>query len=124
MACGGSPASIGTVHTETGADVSTQESPTIIAGCDGAHRGRQAVVLGRTLAGLSGARLLVVGVYPHPALPFPPPLGHRDDERRRTEEAVRAVPDELSPDARAVAVPGFSPAHASARWPSTSAPRP
>jgi nucleotide-binding universal stress UspA family protein len=91
--------------------VSTQHPPTIIAGCDGADRGRQAVVLSRTLARLAGARMLIVGVYRHPALPFPPPLGHRDDEYRRTEAAVRSVRDELAPEAHVVVVPGFSPAH-------------
>jgi nucleotide-binding universal stress UspA family protein len=90
----------------------TEDSSTVIAGCDGGERGRQAVALGRTIAGLTGARLLIVGVYPHPGLPFPPPLAHREDERHRMESALRGVQDELAPEAHVAAVAGLSPAHA------------
>jgi nucleotide-binding universal stress UspA family protein len=92
--------------------MSTEDSPTIIAGCDGGDRGRQAVALGSTIARLTGARLLIAGVYPHPGLPFPPPLGHREDQRHPMETALRAIRDELAPEARTLAAPGFSPAHA------------
>jgi len=109
MACGASHASIRAMPTQTEPD---NRPRTIIAGCDGDDRGRQAVVFGRTLAGLLGDRLLIVAVYPHPAVPFPPPLVARGDERRRADQAIRAVRDELAPEARALAVPGFSPAQA------------
>jgi nucleotide-binding universal stress UspA family protein len=93
--------------------MSTEHPPTIIAGCDGGDRGRQAVALARTLAGLTASRLLIVGVYPHPGLPFPPPVaGGREDEHRSMERALREVRQELAPDARILAVPGLSPAHA------------
>jgi nucleotide-binding universal stress UspA family protein len=87
-------------------------SPLVLAACDGADRGRQAVVLGRALARRTGSRLLIAAVYPFPGLPFPPPFGHRVDERRPVEQAIRAVRDELAPEAPTVVVPGFSPAHA------------
>jgi len=92
--------------------MSDERPSTIIAACDGGDRGRQAVVVGRLLAEASHARLLVAAVYPHPALPFPPVLGHHVDERRTADRAIRAVRDELAPGAETVVVPGFSPAHA------------
>ena len=49
---------------------------------------------------------------PHPGLPFPPPVAHHVDERRRADRAIRAVRDDLAPGARTVVVPGLSPAHA------------
>jgi nucleotide-binding universal stress UspA family protein len=84
----------------------------LLAACDGAERGRQAVVLGRMLAERTGARLLIAAVYPHPGLPYPPPFGSGADERRIVEHAIRSVRDELAPSAKATAVPGLSPAHA------------
>jgi nucleotide-binding universal stress UspA family protein len=64
------------------------------------------------LAAQAGGRLLIAAVYPHPGLPFPPPLRHREDERRRADQGIRAVRDELAPDADTVVVPGLSPARA------------
>jgi len=92
--------------------MSTTHTPTIIAACDGGDRGRQAVVLGRILAEATGAHLLIAAVYPHPGLPFPPPIAHHEDARRTTDRAIRGVRDELAPGARTVVVPGLSPAHA------------
>jgi nucleotide-binding universal stress UspA family protein len=112
MASDGLHANMALVHLRREPTMSTEDPRTIIAGCDGGDRGRQAVALACTLAGLTAARLLIVGVYPHPALPFPPPIAHREDERRRMEQALRAVRDELAPQARIFAVPGLSPAHA------------
>ena len=90
----------------------TTDTPSIIAACDGADRGRQAVVLGRIIAEATGARLTIAAVYPHPGLPFPPPVTGHIDERRRADRAIRDVRDELAPGARTVVVPGLSPAHA------------
>ena len=90
----------------------TTDTSSILAACDGADRGRQAVVLGRIIAEATGARLTIAAVYPHPGLPFPPPVAHHVDERRRAERAIRAVRDDLAPGARTVVVPGLSPAHA------------
>ena len=90
----------------------TTETPSIIAACDGADRGRQAVALGRIIAEATGARLTIVAVYPHPGLPFPPPVGHHVDERHRADRAIRAVRDDLAPGSRTAVVPGLSPAHA------------
>ena len=90
----------------------TTDTPSILAACDGADRGRQAVVLGRIIAEATGARLTIAAVYPHPGLPFPPPVAHHVDERRRADRAIRAVRDDLAPGARTVVVPGLSPAHA------------
>jgi nucleotide-binding universal stress UspA family protein len=92
--------------------MSIASTPLILAACDGGDRGRHAVVLGRALAEHTNARLLIVAVYPHPGLPFPPPLGHREDDRRQADHAIRAVRDDLAPDASTAVVPGLSPAHA------------
>ncbi len=92
--------------------MTTTHTPTIIAACDGDDRGRQAIALGRVLADATGAHLLIAAVYPHPGLPFPPPIGHHVDARRTTDRAIRAVRDELAPGAHTVVVPGLSPAHA------------
>ncbi len=92
--------------------MSATDVPTIIAACDGAERGRQAVALGHVVAQATGARLLIAAVYPHPGLPFPPPVGHHVDERTRADRAIRAVRDEMAPGSRTVVVAGLSPAHA------------
>jgi nucleotide-binding universal stress UspA family protein len=84
----------------------------ILAACDGADRGREAVAFARLLAERTGAPLLLAAVHPYPGLPYPPPFGPGSDEHRAVEHAIRALRDELAPSARAVAVPGFSPAHA------------
>ena len=90
----------------------TTHTSSIIAACDGADRGRQAVALGRIIAEATGAQLTIAAVYPHPGLPFPPPVAHHVDERHRAHRAIRAVRDDLAPGARTVVVPGLSPAHA------------
>ena len=63
----------------------TTDTTSIIAACDGAERGRQAVVLGRIIAEATGARLTIAAVYPHPGLPFPPLVTDHIDERRRAD---------------------------------------
>lgn len=90
----------------------TTDTPSIIAACDGADRGRQAVAFARVLAEATGARLTLATVYPHPGFPFPPPVTGHVDERRRADRAIRAVRDELAAGARTIVVPGLSPAHA------------
>ncbi len=35
------------------------------------------------IAKATGARLTIAAVYPHPGLPFPPPVAHHVDARRR-----------------------------------------
>jgi nucleotide-binding universal stress UspA family protein len=92
--------------------MSSPTPPLILAACDGGDRGRRGVVFARLLAEQTGGRLLIAAVYPHPGLPFPPPLGHHEDERRRADRGIRAVRDELAPGASTVVVPGYSPAHA------------
>ena len=81
----------------------------IVAGCDGFERGRNAAALANVLAEATDARLLLVAAY---ALgPVPPPESYRE-QRRRIERAIRGVRDELAPRALTATVAALSPAHA------------
>jgi nucleotide-binding universal stress UspA family protein len=82
---------------------------TIIAGCDGSHRGRGAVSLAHAIASATDARLVLVGVQHHPPLPFP---GSYADLRSDLEQRLRSVRDELAPGAVVRVAAGISPAHA------------
>ena len=82
---------------------------TIVAGCNGRERGRGAVSLAHAIASATGARLLLVGVHHHPPLPFP---GTYADQREALEHELRAVRDELAPEALVRVEADLSPAHA------------
>jgi nucleotide-binding universal stress UspA family protein len=82
---------------------------TIIAGCNGRERGRGAVSLAHAISSATGARLLLVGVHHHPPLPFP---GSYADQREALEHELRAVRDELAPEAIIHVEGDLSPAHA------------
>jgi nucleotide-binding universal stress UspA family protein len=82
---------------------------TIIAGCNGRERGRGAVSLAHAISVATGARLVLVGVHHHPPLPFPAGYG---DERDALEHELRAVRDELAPEALIRLEADLSPAHA------------
>jgi nucleotide-binding universal stress UspA family protein len=82
---------------------------TIIAGCNGRERGRGAVSLAHAISSATGARLLLVGVHHHPPLPFP---GTYADQRETLEHELRAVRDELAPEALIHLEGDLSPAHA------------
>jgi len=69
---------------------------TIIAGCNGRERGRGAVSLAHAISTATGARLVLVGVHHHPPLPFP---GSYATQRDQLEHELRAVRDELAPEA-------------------------
>jgi nucleotide-binding universal stress UspA family protein len=82
---------------------------TILAGCDGFERGREAVAFAATLARATGARLHVVAAHLEPPLPFPASSRERAEQ---IDRAIRRVRDELAPQATATAVHALSPAHA------------
>jgi nucleotide-binding universal stress UspA family protein len=82
---------------------------TIIAGCDGGQRGRGAVSLAHTIASATGARLVLVGVHHHPPLPFPSTYA---DLRSDLAHQLKAVRDELAPEAIVQVAADLSPAHA------------
>src|SRR5512133_753925 len=82
---------------------------TIVVGCNGRERGRGAVSLAHAIASATGARLLLVGVHHHPPLPFP---GTYAEQRQTLEHDLRAVRDELAPEALIRLEGGLSPAHA------------
>jgi nucleotide-binding universal stress UspA family protein len=82
---------------------------TIIAGCNGRQRGRGAVSLAHAICSATGARLVLVGVYHHPPLPFP---GSYADQRGTLEHDLRALRDELAPEALVRVEADLSPAHA------------
>ncbi|HEY7621174.1 MAG TPA: universal stress protein [Solirubrobacteraceae bacterium] len=82
---------------------------TIVAGCNGRERGRGAVSLAHAIATATGARLLLVGVHHNPPLPFP--SGYAD-QRHELERDLRAVRDELAPEAVIQIHADMSPAHA------------
>src|SRR5262245_1233814 len=90
----------------------TQGGPmfrTIVAGCNGRERGRGAVSLAHAIAQANGAKLLLVGVRHNPPLPFPTTY---TDQHAELESNLRAVRDELAPEAIVRATAGMSPAHA------------
>jgi nucleotide-binding universal stress UspA family protein len=82
---------------------------TIIAGCNGRERGRGAVSLAHAIASATGARLVLVGVHHHPPLPFP---GSYASQREELEHELRAIRDELAPEALIRLEGDLSPAHA------------
>jgi nucleotide-binding universal stress UspA family protein len=85
---------------------------TIIAGCNGRDRGRGAVSLAHAIASATGARLLLVGVHHNPPLAFPSSYA---SQREELEHDLRAVRDELAPEAMIEIRAGVSPAHALCR---------
>ena len=82
---------------------------TIVAGCNGRERGRGAVSLAHAIATATGAKLLVVGVYHNPPVPFPSSFA---TQRHELEHHLRAVRDELAPEAIIQIHADMSPAHA------------
>jgi nucleotide-binding universal stress UspA family protein len=82
---------------------------TIVAGCNGRERGRGAVSLAHAIATATGAKLLLVGVRHNPPLPFP---GSYATQRHELEHDLRAVRDELAPEAIIQIRAHMSPAHA------------
>ncbi|HEY7622655.1 MAG TPA: universal stress protein [Solirubrobacteraceae bacterium] len=82
---------------------------TIVAGCNGRERGRGAVSLAHAIAAATGAKLLLVGVHHNPPLPFPATYA---DQHEGLERHLRAVRDELAPEAIIQVHAGMSPAHA------------
>jgi nucleotide-binding universal stress UspA family protein len=82
---------------------------TIVAGCNGRERGRGAVSLAHAIAEATGARLLLVGVHHNPPLPFPTTY---TEQHEGLERDLRAVRDELAPEAIIQVHAGMSPAHA------------
>jgi nucleotide-binding universal stress UspA family protein len=73
---------------------------TIVAGTDGADKGRNAVTLAHELAWAIGARVLIVAVYDHG------PTQPADLVRR-----LRVLRNELAPEALVLTVPDASPAN-------------
>jgi nucleotide-binding universal stress UspA family protein len=82
---------------------------TIVAGCNGRERGRGAVSLAHAIATATGAKLLLVGVHHNPPLPFPSTFA---GQREELEHDLRAVRDELAPEALVQIHADMSPAHA------------
>jgi nucleotide-binding universal stress UspA family protein len=82
---------------------------TIIAGCDGFDRGREAAAFAARIADAADARLLLVAAYSEPPLPFPEPFR---EYASQVERAIRGVRDELAPRAETATVEALSPAHA------------
>jgi nucleotide-binding universal stress UspA family protein len=82
---------------------------TIIAGCNGRERGRGAVSLAHAISSATGARLVLVGVHHQPPLPFP---GSYASQRDALEHDLRALRDELAPEALVHVEADLSPAHA------------
>lgn len=82
---------------------------TIVAGCNGYERGRGAVSLAHAIAAATGARLVLLGVHHNPPLPFPDTYAEQHAELRH---ALRAVRDELAPEAIVRVHADLSPARA------------
>ncbi len=82
---------------------------TIVAGCNGLERGRGAVSLAHAIAAATGARLVLLGVHHNPPLPFPDTYA---EQRAELERALRAVRDELAPEAIVRVHADLSPARA------------
>ena len=81
----------------------------IIAGCDGFDRGREAAAFAATLADATGARLLLVAAFTEPPIPFPESFR---EQSAQVAEAIRRVRDELAPNAQTATVAALSPGHA------------
>lgn len=82
---------------------------TIIAGCDGFRRGREAAAFAASLAEVTGDRLLLVAARQEAPLPI---WGSTREHREQVEEAIRGVRDDLAPKASTLTVEALSPAHA------------
>jgi nucleotide-binding universal stress UspA family protein len=82
---------------------------TILAGCNGFERGRGAVSLAHAIASATGARLVLLGVHHNPPLPFPDTYA---EQHAALERALRAVRDELAPQAIVRVHADLSPARA------------
>jgi nucleotide-binding universal stress UspA family protein len=82
---------------------------TIIAGCDGFGRGRQAAAFAASLADATGDRLVLLAAHQEAPLPV---WGTTGEHREQVEEAIRRVRDDLAPQAATVVVEALSPAHA------------
>ncbi len=99
MACGARPGGVCRVSTRF---------DTIVAGSDGT-RGRVAAALGQRIARATGARLLLVGIE----CDLPLALVETHAQARATLEAdLRALRDELAPDALIQVAVDLSPSHA------------
>jgi nucleotide-binding universal stress UspA family protein len=82
---------------------------TIVAGCDGRDRGRGAVSLAHAIATATGAKLLLVGVNASVLQAFP---GSYASARHELERDLRAVREELAPEALVEVHADMSAAHA------------
>jgi nucleotide-binding universal stress UspA family protein len=71
----------------------------IAVGVDGHPEARDAVVLGETLADVTGANLMLVGIHPDPLVVLPKSMGWKERERD-TRAMLTEVRDQLAPDAR------------------------
>jgi nucleotide-binding universal stress UspA family protein len=71
----------------------------IAAGIDGFPEGRDAAALAQSLAGATGAELMLVAVHCMAPLPMPPALSSRS-LRKQSDLELREVRDSLAPGAR------------------------
>ena len=83
----------------------------IVVGCDGSPEGRDAVVLGATIAAATGADLTLLGVFSNAVFPIRG-VTDRRTVRRHAEAALRAERRAFAPDAMVHAVADFSVPHA------------
>lgn len=84
-----------------GASRSTDGAPLarIAVGVDGYGEGRDAAVLGATLARATGAELMLVAVHPDPLVVLPPELGWTG-MHKQAEALLRETRDAIAPHAR------------------------
>jgi len=71
----------------------------IAVGIDGYAEGRDAAVLGATLARATGAELMLVAVHPDPLVVLPPELGWTG-MHKQAEALLRETRDAIAPHAR------------------------
>jgi nucleotide-binding universal stress UspA family protein len=83
----------------------------IAAGIDGFAEGRDAAVLGQSLAAATGAELMLVAVHSTAPLPTPPELGYRS-QRKQSQLVLREVRNSLAPGARTLTTTDHSVARA------------
>jgi nucleotide-binding universal stress UspA family protein len=94
------------------APASPSEALTRIAvGVDGYPEGRDAVALGRAIAHVTGAELMLVAVQPEPLVVLPPGMDSKS-LREQAEKTLREVRHSLAPDARIVVETDLSVARA------------
>ncbi len=86
----------------------------IAVGVDGFPEGRDAAVLGATIARATGAQLLLVAVHPDPLVVLPQEVSWAG-LRRQAEQLLRQIRDEVDRDARIKVVTGWSVPRALAR---------